>query len=133
MRFDAQALFARLTEREKVKGHHSPEGRAIRTLSRALNGWSTGNLDAVDVLALCAQAMEDWVKARLKVPQWSALSLPALLQKAMEAKLLTRSEAVRLKQTHALRAGARQTRIAPTAEYVESALELCIRVVEKHW
>lgn len=133
MRFDAQALFARLAEKEKIKGHHSPEGSAIRTLSRALNGWSTGNLAAVDVLALCDQAMEGWLKARLKVSQWSALGLPTLLEKAVEAKLLTRLEAGRLRQIHGAQARARDTRMAPTAEPVKSALELCVRVVERHW
>ena len=42
MPFDAQAIFANLAEKEQIKGHHSPEGRAIRTLSRALSGWSSG-------------------------------------------------------------------------------------------
>ena len=42
MSFDAQAIFANLAEKERIKGHHSPEGRAIRTLSRALSGWSSG-------------------------------------------------------------------------------------------
>src|SRR5437867_474602 len=67
MSFDPQAIFANLTEQEKIKGHHSPEGRAIRTLSRALNSWSTNNLSARDVLVLCDQAVEDWLKARLRI------------------------------------------------------------------
>jgi len=49
MTFDAQEIFANLAEKEKVKGHHSPEGRAITTLSRALSGWSAKNLSARDV------------------------------------------------------------------------------------
>jgi hypothetical protein len=133
MRFDPQAVFADLAEREKIKGHHSPEGRAIRTLSRALNGWSSGNLSAVDVLVLCDQAMEDWLKARLKMPAWSARSLPELLTRAAEKKLIARVEAARLQRIHRARARARGTGIALTARDVESALELCIRIVEKQW
>ena len=45
MKFDAQAIFANLTEKERVKGHHSAEGQAIRTLGRALNGGSVGVSD----------------------------------------------------------------------------------------
>jgi len=41
MPFDAQAIFANLAEKEQIKGHTSPDGRAIRTLSRALSGWSS--------------------------------------------------------------------------------------------
>ncbi|HEU4340024.1 MAG TPA: hypothetical protein VFU31_00490 [Candidatus Binatia bacterium] len=133
MRFDPQAIFADLAEREKLKGHHSPEGRAIRTLSRALNGWASGNLSPVDVLVLCDQAMEDWLKSRLKMPPWSAPSLTQLLTRAAEKKLLARPHAVRLQRIHHARARARDTGTAPTARNVESALELCIRVVEKHW
>ena len=71
MTFDPQAIFANLVEKERLKGHHSPEGRAIRILSRAMNGWSSGNLAALDVLVLCDQALEDWLKARLKLSAWS--------------------------------------------------------------
>ena len=66
MTFDAQAIFANLAEKERIKGHHSPEGRAIRTLGRALSGWSTGVLAPPDVVVLCDQAVEDWLKGRLK-------------------------------------------------------------------
>ena len=48
--FDLQTMFANLTEKERLKGHHSAEGRAIRTLSRAMNGWSSGNFAALDML-----------------------------------------------------------------------------------
>ena len=67
MSFDAHGIFANLAEQERLKGHHSPEGRAIRTLSRALSGWVAKNLAADDVVVLCAQAVEDWLKARLAV------------------------------------------------------------------
>ena len=50
MAFDAQAIFANLTEKERVFGHHSAEGRAIRTLGRTLDGWSTGDLSARDAI-----------------------------------------------------------------------------------
>ena len=67
MTFDPRAIFANLTEKERLKGHHSAEGRALKTLSRALNGWSPGSLAPLDVLVLCDQAVEDWLKARLKL------------------------------------------------------------------
>jgi hypothetical protein len=66
MSFDAKAILANLVEQERIKGHHSAEGRAIRTLARALSGWSTGTLSPTDVIILCDQAVEDWLKARLK-------------------------------------------------------------------
>lgn len=132
MRFDAHAIYANLAEKERVKGHHSPEGRAIRTLSRALHGWSTGDLSAADVLVLSDQAIEDWLKARLKVSPWSAPDLPKLMAKAIKNQLITRMEAVRLQRIHHARSRLRDGSAVST-QTVESALETCIQVVEKHW
>jgi hypothetical protein len=132
MRFDPQAIFANLAEKERIKGHHSPEGRAIRTLTRALHGWSTSNLSPADVLVLCDQAIEDWLKARLKVSPWSAPDLPKLMTTALNNELITRLEAVRLQRIHNARSRLRDDG-AVSAPTVESALETCIQVVEKHW
>src|SRR5918994_7574595 len=127
MSFDAQAIFANLAEKEKLKGHHSPEGRAIRTLSRALNGWSMAALSAPDVLILCNQAVEDWLKARLKISPWSTRTLPELLTPGMNKELITLLAAVRLQRIHA-QARAREQRAIP-AEAVNEALEFCIQLV----
>ena len=132
MPFDARELFANLAEKEKIKGHHSPEGRAIRTLSRALSGWSGGNLSARDVLALCDQAVDDWLKARLKRSPWSAEPMPVLLALAMEHGLFGREEAQRLQDIHRLCAETRTAR-ATSDSTVEAALEFCIELIEKHW
>jgi hypothetical protein len=133
MTFDPQAIFANLTQKERLKGHHSPEGRAIRTLSRALNGWSSGNLCAFDVLVLCAQTLEDWLKARLKLSAWSTLNFPALLEKAVRQGLITRMEAVRLQKLHGARTHARKGGGATAAHDVEAALEFSIKLVERYW
>jgi hypothetical protein len=132
MPFDAREIFANLAEKEKIKGHHSPEGRAVRTLSRALSGWSGENLSARDVLVLCDQAVEDWLKARLKRPPWSAVPTLALLAAAMEYGLITPSESVRLQEIHRLCIEMRTGR-ATSGSVVEAALEFCIELIEKHW
>ena len=133
MTFDPQAIFANLTEKERLKGHHSPEGRAIRTLSRAMNGWASGNLSALDVSVLCDQALEDWLKARLKLSGWSTLSFPALLEKAVGKGLITRMEAVRLQKLHRARTRARKEGGATAVHEVEAALEFSIKLVERYW
>jgi hypothetical protein len=132
MTFDPQATFANLTEKERLKGHHSAEGRAIRTLGRAINGWSSGNLAAFDVLVLCDQSLEEWLKARLRVSAWSTQGLPALLEKAVASGLIARMEAVRLLKLHNARFRARGGGPAAAHE-VEAALELSIQLVEKYW
>jgi hypothetical protein len=131
MTFDAQATFANLAEKERVYGHHSAEGRAIRTLSRALNGWSVGNLSADDVIVLCDQAIEDWLKARLKLSQWSAKNLSELLKAATDKNYLMPTEAERLKQMHQLRVERDST--ANSAADVEAALAGCIEIIENYW
>ncbi len=133
MTFDPQAIFANLTEKERLKGHHSPEGRAIRTLSRAMNGWSSRNLSAPDTLVLCDQALEDWLKARLKLSAWSTQDLPVLLDKAVGKGLITRLEGVRLQKLRNARARARDEANVVAAHDVESALEFCIQLVERYW
>jgi hypothetical protein len=133
MTFDPQAIFANLAEKERLKGHHSAEGRAIRTLSRAMNGWSSGNLAALDVLVLCDQSMEDWLKARLKLSAWSIQDFPTLLEKAVVKGLVTRMEAVRLQKLRNARVCARDESGTPVAHDVEAALEFSIQLVERYW
>ena len=132
MSFDAQAIFANLAEKERIKGHHSPEGRAIRTLSRALNGWSSGSLPPSDVAVLCDQAIQDWLRARLKRSPWSFQATPALLAQAQSEGWITPAEADRLQVVHELRARA-DGQVEIAAPEVEAALEFCIQLVEKHW
>ena len=133
MTFDPQTIFANLAEKEQLKGHHSTEGRAIRTLSRAMNGWSTGNLSALDVLVLCDQTLEDWIKARLKLSAWSTQDLPTLLDRAVSNGLITRLEGVRLQKLHSARFRAHNAAGAITANEVEAALEFSIQLVERYW
>ncbi len=133
MSFDAQAIFANLAEKERIKGHHSPEGRAIRTLSRTLNGFSSGNLSRRDVIVLCDQAIEDWLKARCKISPWSVRSLPELLVSAVQARWISRLEAVRLQQLRNLRQSIDQQGADVPGLEVESTLKFCIELVEKHW
>jgi hypothetical protein len=133
MPFDPQTIFANLAEKERLKGHHSAEGRAIRTLSRAMNGWSSGDLSTLDVLVLCDQSLEDWLKARLRLSAWSTLDFTMLLEKAVGKGLITRMAAVRLQRIHNARARARDEGRATAAPEVEAALEFCIQLVEKYW
>jgi hypothetical protein len=131
MSFDAQAIFANLAEKERLKGHHSPEGRAIRTLSRALHGWSSGNLSAADVVVLCDQAVEDWLKARMKVSEWSAISLIELIGMAVQTSLLTPAEAARLQRLHGTRTNLMREGV--TEADAEDALQCSIQIVEERW
>jgi hypothetical protein len=133
MALQPRETFANLAEKEKLKGHHSPEGQAIRIFSRALTGWAAENLSVLDVLVVCEQAMEDWLKARLNVKPWSSRGLPELLTKAIERKLVTPLDAVRLQKMHLARVGLDDNEGGGTVQDAENALELCIRVVETHW
>ena len=133
MSFDPQTIFANLAEKERAKGHHSPEGRAIRTLSRALNGFSSGNLSRRDVIVLCDQAIEDWLKAKCKASPWSTRSLPELLVAAVQARWISRLEAVRLQKLRNVRQAIDQQGGDVSGLEVESTLKYCIDVVEKHW
>ncbi len=129
MRLDAQRIFTNLAEKERLKGHHSPEGRAIRTLSRALHGWSSGSLSAGDVIVLCDQAAEDWLKTRMKISEWSTKNLKQLLSMAVDIGLLTLAEAAQLCRVHE----ARRRLAAASATDAESALQHSIEIIEERW
>lgn len=131
--FDARELFADLAEKERVRGHHSPEGRAIRTLSRALQGWSAQLLSDDDVLILCDQAIEDWLKARLQISTWSRTGFAALLGRALEDDLLEPQDIIPLQGLHRARLERRAGAGGLTGERPEAALLFCIRLVERHW
>ena len=133
MSFDAQAIFADLAEKERIKGHHSAEGRAIRTLSRALNGYSCGNLSGRDVVVLCDQAIEDWLKAKCKVSPWSVRGLPELLARAVQACWISRLEAVRLQKLRNARQSIDHQGADVPALEVESTLKFCLELIERHW
>lgn len=130
MPFDAQAIFANLAEKERIKGHHSHEGRAIRVLSRALSGWSAGTLSRRDVVVLCDQAVEDWLNARLKKSPWSIQSVPQLVPAALAVQWITAADAERLRSIHELRAA---DAAEISAREAEDALEFCIDLIDKHW
>jgi len=132
MPFNAQAIFANLAEKERIRGHHSPEGRAIRVLSRALSGWSAGNLSRRDVVVLCDQAVEDWLNARLKSSPWSIQSVPQLVPAALAERWITAAAAEQLQIVHKLRDRAGDPEEISTRE-VEAALEFCIDLIDKHW
>ncbi len=133
MSFDAKAIFADLAEKERIKGHHSPEGRAIRTLSRALNGFSSGDLSGRDVIVLCDQAIEDWLQAKCKISPWSTRSLPELLVRTVQARWISRLEAVGLQKLRNTRESIDQQGADAPGLEVESTLKFCIELVEKHW
>jgi len=133
MTSDLQSLFANLAEKERFKGHHSPEGRAIRTLSRALNGLSSGDLSRRDMIVLCDQAVEDWLKARCKLSPWSSYGLPELLAKALEAEWITQPDAVSLQRIHDARCSDHAAPADIPPQEAESALEFCIGLIERHW
>jgi len=98
-----------------------------------MNGWSSGGLSALDVVVLCDQSLEDWLKARLKLSAWSTQDFPALLEKAVGKGLITRLEAVRLQKLHNARVRAGDEGNATAANKVEAALEFYIQLVERHW
>jgi hypothetical protein len=131
MNFDAQRIFANLAEKERLKGHHSPEGRAIRILSRALHGWSSGSLSPGDVVVLCDQVVEDWLKSRMKVSEWSTIELMKLIAAAAQTNLLTSVEADKLRCVHEIRR--RWPGTAVVAADAESALQDSIEIIEERW
>lgn len=131
-RVNARELLARLAEQERVRGHHSAEGNAIRTLSRALSGWAAKSLSSIDVIVMCDQAVIDWLTARLGVGAWSREPFAALLSRGASRGFIDANDARRLHELHAMRrhlakkSSLRQPRVA-------AMLRFCIQLIEQHW
>jgi hypothetical protein len=81
---------------------------------------------------LCDQAVEDWLKARLKRSPWSVEPLPALLSAGVVQNLITPSEVIALQKIHQQRKIETEAGAISSAA-VEAALEFCIQLLEKHW
>lgn len=133
MPFNFRELYATLVEQERLKGHHTAEGAAIRTLSRCLTGWLAENLTVLDVLVLCEQSMEEWLKARLGLRPWSSRGLPELLAVAVEKGLVSRLDAVRLARLRLERVRLDDSGGGGNRADAAAALELCIGIVQRHW
>jgi hypothetical protein len=88
-------------------------------------------LAGADVVVLCGQAVEDWLKRRLKLSQWSATTLTSLLAAAVAANLLQPSDAERLQPLHRYRTEL-ATRAFTVAE-IETILQTSIAIVAQHW
>jgi hypothetical protein len=88
-------------------------------------------LSGADVVVMCGQAMEDWLKRRLNLSPWSAQTLTSLLPAALAANLLQPSDAERLQILHRCRAEL-STRVFTSTE-IEAVLETTIEIVERHW
>lgn len=133
MVLDAQELFANLAEKERRCGHHSPEGRAMRLLSRALNGWSTELLGIYDVIILCDQAITDWLKARLRLSPWTQSDCDHLLTQAVAQAWLDEQAVLPLQRIHKARFEMRQGRGGVTRAEAEASLLFCIDLINQHW
>ena len=128
-----QELFANLAEKEKLRGHHSPEGLAMRVLCRAMNGWSTDSLGAEDVLILCDQAVADWLRTRLKISSWSGIGFTHLLVSASERNWISGSEALRLRAIHEARSALQSGAGTMTDADIEAGMMFCIDLIDKRW
>ena len=130
---EAVGLYANYAEKEKIKGHHSPEGIAIRTLIRALNGWSRGNLSGKDTIILSQQGIEDWLKARLKLPAWSQKELSSLLGDALRQGLIAESEERNLQKLRDLYVSCRKKNGTIKDQSIFAALRDCLFFLERRW
>jgi hypothetical protein len=101
-------------------------------LSRAISGWLNTQLNGNDILALCSQAIEDWLRAKLKLSPWSRVSRPELIAAAADKKLISVMDAVRLQRIRNARSRTAEAENVSDRD-VEEALFFCIRLVEQHW
>jgi hypothetical protein len=132
-RTEARAIFENLAEQEKIKGHHSNEGLAIRLLSRGLSGWLSRTLSARDVYILCDETLEQWLRSRLTDSPWSSLQFTDLVARAFLGGWITELEVTRIVFVRAMRKRVTAAEIRPPESEVVATLRNSIKVVENYW
>jgi hypothetical protein len=132
-RAEARAIFENLAEQEKIKGHHSNEGMAIRVLSRGLSGWLEKTLSHKDAYVLCDETLEQWLRRRVTGRPWSSAQFAELLVRGLEKGSITEDNACALILVRAMRTAVVNRKIRVGERQVIAALRMSTRLVERYW
>jgi hypothetical protein len=85
---------------QPVRGH---EERAKQSVVRVIDGWLSGQIRESDAIILCDQAIEDWLKGRLRLPKTSRAGFQEVTRIAEDEEIITKMQAYRLKRFHKAR------------------------------
>jgi hypothetical protein len=132
-RAEARAIFENLAEQEKIKGHHSNEGMAIRVLSRGLSGWLERILSHEDAYVLCDETLEQWLRRRVTGRPWSSVQFIELVVQALEGGWITEDNAGDLLLLRAMRNGIVAGKMRLRERQAIAALRISTRLVENYW
>jgi hypothetical protein len=132
-RAEARAIFENLTEQEKIKGHHSNEGMAIRVLSRGLSGWLERTLSHQDAYVLCDETLEQWLRRRVTGGPWSPVQFIELVVQGLEGGSITEDNACDLISLRAMRNAVVNRKIRVGDRQVIAALRRSTRLLETYW
>jgi hypothetical protein len=132
-RAEARVIFENLAEQEKIKGHHSNEGMAIRVLSRGLSGWLEKTLSHKDAYVLCDETLEQWLRRRVTGGPWSSVQFVELIVQGLEGGSITEDNACALILVRAMRTAVVNRKIRVGERQVIAALRMSTRLVERYW
>jgi hypothetical protein len=132
-RAEGRAIFENLTEQEKIKGHHSNEGMAIRVLSRGLSGWLERTLSHQDAYVLCDETLEEWLRRRVTGLPWSPAQFVELVVQGLEEGSITEDNAGDLISLRAMRNAVVNRKIRVGDRQVIAALKISTRLLESYW
>jgi hypothetical protein len=132
-RVEARAIFENLAEQEKIKGHHSNEGMAIRVLSRGLSGWLERTLSDRDAYVLFDETLEQWLRRRVTGGPWSSVQFVELIVQGLEGGSITEDNAYTLISLRAMRNAVVERKIRVWSRQVVAALRMSTRLVESYW
>jgi hypothetical protein len=132
-RAEARAIFEDLAEQERIKGHHSNEGMAIRVLCRGLSGWLERTLSHEDAYVLCDETLEQWLRRRVTGRPWSSVQFIGLVVQALEGGWITEDNAGDLLLLRAMRNGVVAGKMRLRERQVIAALRISTRLVENYW
>lgn len=126
------SIYTNLAEKIKAKGKHPRENRAIQTIVHALDNWLSGKLSNENTVILCDQGIEDWLKARLRLPRSSKKGFHDVTNLALESGLISRMEAYRLCRFHSTRNRVQHRDGKVGRQTVLSMLSYCIQLINNH-
>jgi hypothetical protein len=132
-RAEARAIFENLAEQEKIKGHHSNEGMAIRVLSRGLSGWLARTLSHQDTYVLCDETLEQWLRRRVTGGPWSSVQFVELIVQGLEGGSITEDNAGDLILVRAMRDAVVKRKMRIGDRQVVAAIRISTRLLENYW
>lgn len=97
------AVSTTLSNKALSSGKKARESQVYKQIISAIDSWFSGSLSKKEVMILCDQAMEDWLKLKLSLPNASRKGFVDVLNEASNSGAISKMERYKLLRFHKAR------------------------------